>query len=61
MTSSLVGSEMCIRDRMLLRPGSDVAATRWLPGWPASWLAGWVGGWLGGCCLLYTSDAADDM
>eukprot|EP00975_Prorocentrum_lima_P033052 6935988-Prorocentrum_lima.AAC.1 len=61
MTSSLVGSEMCIRDR--LRPAG--CGTRI-----------WFGGlrWRRQCascpptlqesagtCLLYTSDAADDM
>eukprot|EP00975_Prorocentrum_lima_P041523 8720182-Prorocentrum_lima.AAC.1 len=60
MTSSLVGSEMCIRDRSTStpRPGSN-------PWWSAlktmracvvetgtAYLC---------CCLLYTSDAADDM
>eukprot|EP00969_Alexandrium_andersonii_P153504 6788044-Alexandrium_andersonii.AAC.1 len=62
MSASLVGSEMCIRDRTYdystplllegsegvprgLREGSEVAAA---PG-------------DGGPCLLYTSDAADDM
>eukprot|EP00969_Alexandrium_andersonii_P030308 1322036-Alexandrium_andersonii.AAC.1 len=60
MSASLVGSEMCIRDRVhcsappvprLVRPS-----------------AGAVGRWVGGAavgarrgCLLYTSDAADDM
>eukprot|EP00975_Prorocentrum_lima_P015086 3198773-Prorocentrum_lima.AAC.1 len=57
MTSSLVGSEMCIRDSVYLRKmwtcfelvpgeGSNRGAH-----------AGW--GW-GDCCLLYTSDAADE-
>eukprot|EP00975_Prorocentrum_lima_P003533 772838-Prorocentrum_lima.AAC.1 len=61
MTSSLVGSEMCIRDRcsrMLAlghaAGGGETAASTAghrcslrLPKLP--------------CCLLYTSDAADDM
>eukprot|EP00969_Alexandrium_andersonii_P011374 494713-Alexandrium_andersonii.AAC.1 len=60
MSASLVGSEMCIRDR------PD-------PAWPSE---GWhrcerprtAAARIGGalcvlrlCCLLYTSDAADDM
>eukprot|EP00975_Prorocentrum_lima_P017433 3682886-Prorocentrum_lima.AAC.1 len=61
MTSSLVGSEMCIRDRnkrvawtglgrARLRHSSRVLSGRRLMG-------------RAGCkaCLLYTSDAADDM
>eukprot|EP00975_Prorocentrum_lima_P000111 25945-Prorocentrum_lima.AAC.1 len=61
MTSSLVGSEMCIRDRqnsVIVVVVSSLALVR--------------GAWSeqGGCpgsraiacgCLLYTSDAADDM
>eukprot|EP00975_Prorocentrum_lima_P035167 7390018-Prorocentrum_lima.AAC.1 len=60
MTSSLVGSEMCIRDRSKhtiwavgfadsgqgsYRPGAELCKLTW-PHSP---------------CLLYTSDAADDM
>eukprot|EP00969_Alexandrium_andersonii_P314544 13894998-Alexandrium_andersonii.AAC.1 len=60
MSASLVGSEMCIRDSASAvrsartspaaarRPNpSPAAATSW-PTWPTT-------------CLLYTSDAADDM
>eukprot|EP00975_Prorocentrum_lima_P040797 8568933-Prorocentrum_lima.AAC.1 len=60
MTSSLVGSEMCIRDSLLLL----VVGER-------LWLSWGVPGLVmhGGAepfehfqsCLLYTSDAADDM
>eukprot|EP00969_Alexandrium_andersonii_P254675 11256828-Alexandrium_andersonii.AAC.1 len=61
MSASLVGSEMCIRDSLLLRttagalPRADLplgraAAARTPLEAPGS-LA----------CLLYTSDAADDM
>eukprot|EP00975_Prorocentrum_lima_P031667 6648442-Prorocentrum_lima.AAC.1 len=60
MTSSLVGSEMCIRDsaRVAISRGTMLRA---------------AGTWIGGSvvvlvsvtvirvCLLYTSDAADDM
>eukprot|EP00969_Alexandrium_andersonii_P285221 12608826-Alexandrium_andersonii.AAC.1 len=61
MSASLVGSEMCIRDR------TPVAA---LAGWLACSLVGvrcygppcceWRPH-VPGACLLYTSDAADDM
>eukprot|EP00975_Prorocentrum_lima_P018118 3818542-Prorocentrum_lima.AAC.1 len=61
MTSSLVGSEMCIRDRMLKKirvvqvhrlsvTASPVAHIRWKEAMKREQ-----------CCLLYTSDAADDM
>eukprot|EP00969_Alexandrium_andersonii_P032557 1421680-Alexandrium_andersonii.AAC.1 len=61
MSASLVGSEMCIRDRssrvvpraLELRIGGkpDVLRRRRAEGWGA----------LIDVCLLYTSDAADDM
>eukprot|EP00975_Prorocentrum_lima_P002059 448300-Prorocentrum_lima.AAC.1 len=60
MTSSLVGSEMCIRDR-----GKVFRLLTWnSPEWV--WPRGEVDlaqGELAEClpCLLYTSDAADDM
>eukprot|EP00969_Alexandrium_andersonii_P029775 1300120-Alexandrium_andersonii.AAC.1 len=60
MSASLVGSEMCIRDR------GDARALQGRPPLPPSSLSvvleaalndeEWTGG-----CLLYTSDAADDM
>eukprot|EP00975_Prorocentrum_lima_P048703 10190593-Prorocentrum_lima.AAC.1 len=60
MTSSLVGSEMCIRDRALVSmfDGAGIARVglddilRHL-GQPSTLQLS--------CCLLYTSDAADDM
>eukprot|EP00975_Prorocentrum_lima_P058598 12290866-Prorocentrum_lima.AAC.1 len=60
MTSSLVGSEMCIRDRCSSRSREpDVAASqrkhRCSSAHGGSPLATVEG------CLLYTSDAADDM
>eukprot|EP00975_Prorocentrum_lima_P057092 11977158-Prorocentrum_lima.AAC.1 len=60
MTSSLVGSEMCIRDRFnrgvrQLQAGSESG-----PGDVLGWLAD-VWGSVSVTCLLYTSDAADDM
>eukprot|EP00969_Alexandrium_andersonii_P037079 1624492-Alexandrium_andersonii.AAC.1 len=60
MSASLVGSEMCIRDR-------DYSVCRGLAGvLPGRGCRGCRGqaGRCGGavmCCLLYTSDAADDM
>eukprot|EP00969_Alexandrium_andersonii_P017955 785837-Alexandrium_andersonii.AAC.1 len=60
MSASLVGSEMCIRDR-----GTDITCSkRWKrcgpsavdPPAPPEKGASRSGG-----CLLYTSDAADDM
>eukprot|EP00969_Alexandrium_andersonii_P160480 7090960-Alexandrium_andersonii.AAC.1 len=61
MSASLVGSEMCIRDR------AEVVLWGWslLPRWAARPLAlqgrRKVGRPLRVRCLLYTSDAADDM
>eukprot|EP00969_Alexandrium_andersonii_P073811 3255661-Alexandrium_andersonii.AAC.1 len=60
MSASLVGSEMCIRDRRTRR-----CASKRRPKWAAWSLFEVV--WAGlqralrGSCLLYTSDAADDM
>eukprot|EP00975_Prorocentrum_lima_P047630 9956444-Prorocentrum_lima.AAC.1 len=60
MTSSLVGSEMCIRDSpfwgrkewgMRRETGVRGRRRRWSWNWKAWWRS----------CLLYTSDAADDM
>eukprot|EP00975_Prorocentrum_lima_P010236 2180116-Prorocentrum_lima.AAC.1 len=60
MTSSLVGSEMCIRDRtwpVHLERSAPNLLTPWRlhqvdgQSWARSFCA----------CLLYTSDAADDM
>eukprot|EP00969_Alexandrium_andersonii_P126406 5587900-Alexandrium_andersonii.AAC.1 len=61
MSASLVGSEMCIRDRgkkAFLKVSDPVAPS-------ASGELGLPGSFLGRAkrrdCLLYTSDAADDM
>eukprot|EP00975_Prorocentrum_lima_P053197 11158292-Prorocentrum_lima.AAC.1 len=60
MTSSLVGSEMCIRDRTRLarsrRPTTGFALLSFSRLLSSSFLL--VSSRL---CLLYTSDAADDM
>eukprot|EP00969_Alexandrium_andersonii_P142674 6307942-Alexandrium_andersonii.AAC.1 len=61
MSASLVGSEMCIRDRLCDPWSSKVGP------WGAEEIGrtGQVGpaepGGPDGPCLLYTSDAADDM
>eukprot|EP00969_Alexandrium_andersonii_P256945 11359826-Alexandrium_andersonii.AAC.1 len=60
MSASLVGSEMCIRDRLSAqmlnlpskRPGGCAGGASW--GHPGGWSPSQD-------CLLYTSDAADDM
>eukprot|EP00969_Alexandrium_andersonii_P076274 3362814-Alexandrium_andersonii.AAC.1 len=61
MSASLVGSEMCIRDRSRSAPpGAPAgAASSPRPRSPRSW--GARAGSARGACLLYTSDAADDM
>eukprot|EP00975_Prorocentrum_lima_P040757 8557922-Prorocentrum_lima.AAC.1 len=51
MTSSLVGSEMCIRDRASM---TQLAMRAFLK------LSCWAADTSVGTCLLYTSDAADD-
>eukprot|EP00969_Alexandrium_andersonii_P002187 95492-Alexandrium_andersonii.AAC.1 len=61
MSASLVGSEMCIRDSPALhqRAGGGCAQSSLPPPRPDA-----VGGGAEqrrGRCLLYTSDAADDM
>eukprot|EP00969_Alexandrium_andersonii_P334972 14803836-Alexandrium_andersonii.AAC.1 len=60
MSASLVGSEMCIRDsnacpsaRPSSTPGGSVASTAAMAAGRTA-AASWA-------CLLYTSDAADDM
>eukprot|EP00975_Prorocentrum_lima_P050705 10622405-Prorocentrum_lima.AAC.1 len=60
MTSSLVGSEMCIRDRYSIPPGGPNETT---PGRPVPQGRQGDPGALqmDNTCLLYTSDAADDM
>eukprot|EP00975_Prorocentrum_lima_P013410 2845236-Prorocentrum_lima.AAC.1 len=60
MTSSLVGSEMCIRDRwctaMLTHVRENAGVER--EGYQAGAV---LAGTVHITCLLYTSDAADDM
>eukprot|EP00975_Prorocentrum_lima_P055103 11551312-Prorocentrum_lima.AAC.1 len=60
MTSSLVGSEMCIRDsaRMVHKNREDMADKLWTT---ECEVCGQSFATRGKLCLLYTSDAADDM
>eukprot|EP00975_Prorocentrum_lima_P016250 3447180-Prorocentrum_lima.AAC.1 len=60
MTSSLVGSEMCIRDRKYQTPLNQVVTTTCVDNEsPHAEVMG--SDRHPECCLLYTSDAADDM
>eukprot|EP00975_Prorocentrum_lima_P035559 7475669-Prorocentrum_lima.AAC.1 len=60
MTSSLVGSEMCIRDRS--QDGAqDSVSPRFAPFRALAWYGDGCGPHAPRACLLYTSDAADDM
>eukprot|EP00969_Alexandrium_andersonii_P097202 4290604-Alexandrium_andersonii.AAC.1 len=60
MSASLVGSEMCIRDRELIRQGRfPNESVRQGTASPTDRFA--RGPSRQGTCLLYTSDAADDM
>eukprot|EP00969_Alexandrium_andersonii_P147145 6506694-Alexandrium_andersonii.AAC.1 len=60
MSASLVGSEMCIRDRPLLAGHALLLVFGGAkgPGWGRAWRGDRSLLWV---CLLYTSDAADDM
>eukprot|EP00969_Alexandrium_andersonii_P042473 1863689-Alexandrium_andersonii.AAC.1 len=64
MSASLVGSEMCIRDRSLSaqRPPTGRSGTSAIKAAPKLGARPWLGHLRReGDCLLYTSDAADDM
>eukprot|EP00969_Alexandrium_andersonii_P289745 12806584-Alexandrium_andersonii.AAC.1 len=60
MSASLVGSEMCIRDRMKGVALTCEGVAHGIPRPPGLWSVAVRIGGVGGC-LLYTSDAADDM
>eukprot|EP00969_Alexandrium_andersonii_P031974 1396877-Alexandrium_andersonii.AAC.1 len=60
MSASLVGSEMCIRDRRGPRPPSSQLRARSRRRRASFGASGSQRGILR-ACLLYTSDAADDM
>eukprot|EP00969_Alexandrium_andersonii_P142209 6287247-Alexandrium_andersonii.AAC.1 len=60
MSASLVGSEMCIRDSSCTTSTTPRdSATNKAPMDSGELRADWEGSGCG--CLLYTSDAADDM
>eukprot|EP00975_Prorocentrum_lima_P010766 2288236-Prorocentrum_lima.AAC.1 len=61
MTSSLVGSEMCIRDRCLTEVMPHCAILEEAEGFTTPGHGQPCSGFDRFCCLLYTSDAADDM
>eukprot|EP00969_Alexandrium_andersonii_P109773 4842651-Alexandrium_andersonii.AAC.1 len=61
MSASLVGSEMCIRDRCPTAQSSASCSPACHARAPASGVR-WILSHRAQCaCLLYTSDAADDM
>eukprot|EP00969_Alexandrium_andersonii_P007839 342250-Alexandrium_andersonii.AAC.1 len=61
MSASLVGSEMCIRDSVWECPSVRARGASWTAhGWPGAGRARRPPPHRS-CCLLYTSDAADDM
>eukprot|EP00969_Alexandrium_andersonii_P138236 6113313-Alexandrium_andersonii.AAC.1 len=61
MSASLVGSEMCIRDSSTLGQAAGAAAQTGLGDVPALSRSPPAALSALSACLLYTSDAADDM
>eukprot|EP00969_Alexandrium_andersonii_P193663 8554015-Alexandrium_andersonii.AAC.1 len=61
MSASLVGSEMCIRDRRAQRCPAQTPGVSTTPRCPPAHGTGTATAPLRCPCLLYTSDAADDM
>eukprot|EP00975_Prorocentrum_lima_P051615 10808362-Prorocentrum_lima.AAC.1 len=61
MTSSLVGSEMCIRDRALVLSNDQQVMQKLHMDYILVFLASFTDLRKAKTCLLYTSDAADDM
>eukprot|EP00975_Prorocentrum_lima_P028419 5972538-Prorocentrum_lima.AAC.1 len=61
MTSSLVGSEMCIRDSRVLCAHERVFREQWEDLHGSEHFARSYTASVLYTCLLYTSDAADDM
>eukprot|EP00969_Alexandrium_andersonii_P186654 8247232-Alexandrium_andersonii.AAC.1 len=60
MSASLVGSEMCIRDRQEQHTRkSSICKTKCAPQERSTMSSAAIGA--AQACLLYTSDAADDM
>eukprot|EP00969_Alexandrium_andersonii_P322636 14255493-Alexandrium_andersonii.AAC.1 len=60
MSASLVGSEMCIRDRAAAQPRGAIGNSL-CPAMPYDHCQGSSDNTRLMTCLLYTSDAADDM
>eukprot|EP00969_Alexandrium_andersonii_P150751 6666531-Alexandrium_andersonii.AAC.1 len=60
MSASLVGSEMCIRDREKTMYGKEPKRTSWSTADSCA-RVGPISSEGQSPCLLYTSDAADDM
>eukprot|EP00969_Alexandrium_andersonii_P244154 10787885-Alexandrium_andersonii.AAC.1 len=61
MSASLVGSEMCIRDRSPPVPATATGTRAMTPATMMAKPSLLVVSARGSPCLLYTSDAADDM
>eukprot|EP00969_Alexandrium_andersonii_P226525 10003288-Alexandrium_andersonii.AAC.1 len=61
MSASLVGSEMCIRDRACGANAQVCHIARHLRRCMLRLVLNVPGSYVLGGCLLYTSDAADDM
>eukprot|EP00969_Alexandrium_andersonii_P123430 5454747-Alexandrium_andersonii.AAC.1 len=61
MSASLVGSEMCIRDRFSKASAPCSGARSRCEDATTARLPARAGGAVSISCLLYTSDAADDM
>eukprot|EP00969_Alexandrium_andersonii_P041594 1823189-Alexandrium_andersonii.AAC.1 len=63
MSASLVGSEMCIRDRSYAGGPIPVGSAHLAQcaAWPTTSGSCWTVAERSCDCLLYTSDAADDM
>eukprot|EP00969_Alexandrium_andersonii_P220446 9737330-Alexandrium_andersonii.AAC.1 len=61
MSASLVGSEMCIRDRSASSAALVSETLTRGPNFPCLLRLGGGCRLLSSSCLLYTSDAADDM
>eukprot|EP00969_Alexandrium_andersonii_P219137 9678878-Alexandrium_andersonii.AAC.1 len=61
MSASLVGSEMCIRDRVWVGGPSGTSEGLKTPLFDDSWKNARCSRSVPSRCLLYTSDAADDM
>eukprot|EP00969_Alexandrium_andersonii_P105081 4636220-Alexandrium_andersonii.AAC.1 len=61
MSASLVGSEMCIRDRVNARRQPMPTRVQTPRGRPPIRVTSAPAGGQSEACLLYTSDAADDM